>query len=204
MYIEIIKTDAHGAELLINELSHRWLNYLTIVSLRIEGCSRNDQCTDALRQDLSRILDQIQSMAALHRRLSRLARTSEPVEEYCRAVCSGVMLSFGRNDISLQLRMCDAPISPGCLLRVAILIAELLANALKHGKAPPVGGTIWILMQSGGDGWLELSFSDNFGPPDFAEPPRPVIVDALVKDLSGELDVRALPGYLTKIRFPIG
>ncbi len=59
-------------------------------------------------------------------------------------------------------------------------------------------------MHSLGSGWLELSVSDNFEPPDFLAPPCPLIVDALVKDLSGELVVRALPGYSTEIRFPVG
>ena len=204
MYVEIIKPDAHGAELLIGELSHRWLNYLSVVSLGIERCSRCDDCPEALRQNLSRILDQIQSMAALHRRLSPRIRTSEPVEEHCRAVCAEIISLYHRNDISLQMEMCDAPLSSGCLLRVAILVSELLVNALKHGKAPAEGGTIWISMHALDNGWLELHFSDNFESPDFVEAPLPFIVDALVKDLSGELAVCASPGYLTKIRFPLG
>ena len=108
MYVEIIRPRANGTtELLINELSHRWLNGLSVLSLRIEGCSRNDECAETLRQDLSQILDQIKSMAALHRRLSHPPKIGEPIEEYCRAVCAGVILSFGRNDVSFQIKMCN-------------------------------------------------------------------------------------------------
>jgi two-component sensor histidine kinase len=136
MHAETNQQRRETAVLLINELSHRWLNSLTVISSEIEHCYRNQECAETLRQNLSMILDRIRSMAVLHRQLSRPPQTGVPIEEYCRAVCESVMLSFARNNISLRMEMDGPPLSSECTFRLGILIAELLTNALKHGKAP--------------------------------------------------------------------
>jgi two-component sensor histidine kinase len=153
---------------------------------------------------LLRALIRIDAVTSLYRRLSNPPCPVEPIEDYCRALCCEVVLAFGRLEIRPCLAMCDVPLSCGHSFLIAILVIELMTNALKHGAAPRQGGVVWVAMTRLRDGRLELSVTDNFAPPKILDPPRPRLIEALTHALSGELIIGVRPSYTTRIRFPLG
>jgi two-component sensor histidine kinase len=98
--------------------------------------------------------------------------------------------------------MVEAGLSIRCEHRLALIVVELMTNALKHGRPPMSGGVVWIQLGFCGEAELELVVTDNFEPP-AGEPPMPAIVAALVEDLGGDLRVCCRPAYRTRVRFPL-
>jgi two-component sensor histidine kinase len=194
--------EAAGGEhrdVVLEELNHRWFNSLQILSGSLHSLA--DTSPDALRDRLGRMDLQIQAMAALHRRLARSPGQHQTLEAYCQALCIDVLVAFGREEITPWVRMCDVDVSPAVAICIGALVVELLTNALKHGRAPAEGGTVWISMKRLTDGRLELAAADSFPAPT-TRPLRPRMVEGLVGRLRGELSIQMDTGYMTRIRFP--
>jgi hypothetical protein len=96
------------------------------------------------------------------------------------------------------------PLSCAHKFRLAILVVELMTNALKRGAVPRETGTVWVEMKPLCDGRLELSVTDSFAPPMALDPPRPRLVEALTHAHSCELIIGVRPSYTTRIRFHLG
>jgi two-component sensor histidine kinase len=189
-------------QLLIAEMNHRWFNGLQIIEASLRRCSRHAASPEALRHNLAALSTQIQAMAALHRRLAGLKRVGEGFERHCRALCMDLALAFGRTDVQPNVAMVDVGLSAHCEQRLALIVVELMTNALKHGCPPTSGGVVWIQLRVFGEAELELVVTDNFEPP-AGEPPVPAMVAALVEDLGGDLRICCRPAYRTRVRFPL-
>lgn len=190
-----------SSDVLLSEMHHRWFNSLAVLSASLRICAMTGKSPADILFRLGTVDSQIQSMAAMHRRL--YAPPSEPdcVEGYCRALCIDVVLSHSREEITPWVTMCDVSLCKRTLLALGGLVVELMTNALKHGRAPKSGGIVWMQMRQLSTGWLELSVTDNFRPP-VTMPEIPTIIDALVRDIGGDVMVHLTPGYATRVRFP--
>jgi len=201
--IPALSAAADSTALVLKEMNHRWFNALSVISISLHLCARRGDASDALRATLDDLHEQIHAMAKMHRRLSDPPATGASIETYCRALCLDVLLCFGRSDILPQLQFCDARLPEACTLKLGAIVVELMTNAVKHGRPDPSGGgVIWLALRPTNNGHLELVMTDNFAAPTCATPPRPRLIDALVRDLSGELEIMARPGYTTKIKLP--
>ncbi len=189
--------DGDAMALVIAQINRFAANSLQQVGWELAACG--GEASD----NLLRTLTQVGAMTSLHRRLSTPPRPGERIEDYCRGLCGDVVLALGRGEVRPRLAMCDTPLSCGRSLGVAILVVELMTNALKHGAAPREGGTVWVAMRPLCDGRLELSVSDSFAPPINPHPPRPRLIETLAHALSGELIIGVRPTYTTRIRFPV-
>ena len=194
-----LSTPALG-DLALEEMSHRWCNALQSLSATLRSCQADGASLAFIQARLKGIDHQILAMAALQRRLSRSPAQDQSLEGYCRALCMDVLLAFGREEITPSVRMCEVTLSLARVHRLGAIVVELMTNALKHGRAPPDGGTVRVSMTALDDGRLELLVSDSFPPP-AAPPARPRMVEALVEALGGELNVETEGGYRTCIRF---
>ncbi|MDB5445229.1 MAG: signal transduction histidine kinase [Phenylobacterium sp.] len=190
-------------QLLIAEMNHRWFNGLQVIQAALNLCSRQAASPDVMRRNLAAVSTQIQAMAALHRRLTRLKRVGAGLERHCRALCMDLALAFGRTDVLPNVAMVDAGLCARSEQHLALIVVELMTNALKHGRPPASGGVVWIQLRFLGEAELELVVTDNFEPPAATEAPAPVMVAALVEDLGGDLKVCCRPTYRTRARFPI-
>ena len=188
-------------DVVLEELNHRWFNTLQVLSSSLQSLRHTGASPATLDDRLTRIDLQIRAMAALHRRLARSPDQHQTLEAYCQALCIDLLLAFGREEITPWVGMCDVSVSPATAVRVGALVVELLTNALKHGRAPAEGGTVWISMKRLDDGRLELTAADSFPAP-VAEPVSPRVIEGLVARLHGELSIQMETGYMTRIRFP--
>ena len=203
MILEQTSSRQEPMQLLIAEMNHRWFNGLQLIQASVHLCSLQATSPDALRSSLEVVSAQIQAMAALHRRLSGLKRVGDGLERHCRALCMDLALAFGRTDVLPNVAMVDAGLSAGSEQRLALIVVELMTNALKHGRPPATGGVVWVRLGFLGEASLELVVTDNFEPPALSEAPTPAIVAALVEDLGGDLKVCCRPAYRTRVRFPV-
>ncbi len=186
-------------DLMMLELNHRWCNGLQVIVSALHLCQRDPATAGDL---ISVLCAQVQALAALHRRLSA-APPGGCFESYCRALCLDLILAFDRTEITPWVSMSDVALSPRCAQHVALLVVELLTNALKHGRAPENGGAVsvtlcWVGRQ------LELAVVDNFDMPAEAAFRAPRLVGALVQALGGTLAIQADGRYATRILFHPG
>jgi two-component sensor histidine kinase len=189
------------ADVLITEMNHRWCNSLQIISSSLKHLCRDGPESGRLSRRLEDLNDQIQAMAALHRRLAHLPSTGELFESYCGALCLDLLLAFGRTDVTPLLTIME-PRLDGCLRQhLALLVTELMTNALKHGKPPASGGMVEFNLSPFGLDHMLLSVIDNFEPPALLQA-APKVVEALVADLKGGLFVDLTPVYQTRIIIP--
>jgi two-component sensor histidine kinase len=203
MVFEGIGSRQEPMQLLIAEMNHRWFNGLQAIDASLRQCRRHAASPDVLRHSLGALSTQIQAMAALHRRLCALTGAREGLERHCQALCTDLVLAFGRTDVTPSVVMVNAGLCARSEQRLALIVVELMTNALKHGRPPPSGGVVWIQLRFLGEAELELVATDNFEPPAATEAPAPAIVAALVDDLGGDLKVCCRPTYRTRVRFPV-
>jgi two-component sensor histidine kinase len=187
---------ARPADVFISELNHRWFNGLQVIAAGLRLCGR-----DGGVGRIPALCDQVQAMAALHRRLS-LPPCEGDLERHCRALCLDVLLAFGRTEVTPWVSMLPVPLSPHRAQHLALLVVELMTNALKHGCAPAAGGYVCFRLGPHADG-LELVVEDNFLEPSIAAAGPPRIVAALTEILEGTLCVETALSYVTRVRFPL-
>ena len=183
-------------DVMMRELNHRWCNGLQVVVSTLRLCQREPASAD---DRISALCAQVQALAALHRRLSAPPPASG-FEGYCRALCLDLILAFDRTEITPFVSIAEAALSPRCAQHVALLVVELLTNALKHGRAPGNGGAVSVTLRRVRR-QLELVVADNFDTPAEAASQAPRLVCALVQTLGGTLTIQADGRYATRILF---
>jgi two-component sensor histidine kinase len=191
-----------GPDLILSEMNHRWCNGLQVISAALCLYGRHRTADAVMEEQLLGLGDQVQAMAALHRRLSGPPLIEESFETHCRSLCLDVTQSFGRPEVTPRLEMDDPGLSLRGEHRLALLVVELMTNALKHGRPPNHGAMVWLTLKRSGLSHIDLTVWDNFGPPDPNVTP-PKLVRALVADLRGTLTVDVAPAYRSWIRIPI-
>ncbi|MBC7282980.1 MAG: sensor histidine kinase [Hoeflea sp.] len=106
--------------------------------------------------------------------------------------------------LSIQVKVDDSVVVADVSISLGLIVTELVINALKHAFTEDQPGQIVIAYESTGREWT-LSIADNGnGIPVGADTPKAGlgtgIVEALVKNLNGELTVgNAEPGTLVTI-----
>jgi two-component sensor histidine kinase len=90
---------------------------------------------------------------------------------------------------------------------LALIINELVTNAFKHAYPGQIGGTIWVVLKYGADGYLSLTVADaGAGPPTENEGPKGLgsrLVRTLARQLGARLASERLdPGYRVTITMP--
>ena len=194
--------DALPADLVLSELHHRWFNNLAMLSGSLRVCGARSQSIGEIRLGIADIDRQIQSMAAMHRRLYEPPTAPHYVEGYCRELCLDVVRAMGREDIAPWVNMCDVSLSPKVLSVLGAIVVELMTNALKHGRSPRDGGIVWLRLRQLLCSDLELVVTDNFLPPK-GECRIPALLQAMVSQLGGCLAVSLSPGYTSKLTIPV-
>jgi two-component sensor histidine kinase len=189
-----------GSDLILAEMNHRWSNGLQVISAALWRYGER-QAAD-MDEQLVGLGNQVQAMAALHRRLSGPPSCEETFEAHCRSLCRDVVRSFGCPDVTPWLEMDEPGLSFRGEYRLALLVVELMTNALKHGRPPSQGAMVWLTLKRAAPSHLELTIWDNFDPPD-PDVTSPKIVGALVADLRGTLTVELSPAYRSQVRIPM-
>ena len=145
---------------LLHEVDHRVKNNLQLISSLL--LLQNRRVSDpALKASLKGMLGRVNAIATVHRRLFQ----SEDVERFdvsafIRDMVADLMGSALRDDIQIQLDLERVDIPAAKAAPFALVINELLTNALRHGFPEGRGGRIFIGV-SRHDGDFRIEITDN-------------------------------------------
>jgi two-component sensor histidine kinase len=150
---------------------------------------------------VARAVERIGHIARLNRQIYE-APTSLVFSQHCRELCAGVLSAFGRSDIVLLIDFTAEPASREQRLTVALIVVELLTNAVKHSLADERDACIRLELTTTPCGSLRLTASDSAT----IQEPRSLtsssIVRLLAEDAGGSVTITADPGYIATVVLP--
>ncbi|MBX9698694.1 MAG: ATP-binding protein [Acetobacteraceae bacterium] len=198
--------------LLLKEIHHRVRNSLQLVGsvVNLQLRSVDDAAARAALEDTSR---RIRSIAALHGRLHQSDRLDAVELDRFLEELVDELRAGAPPGAALTLTTAARPLVPvGAAVTVALLLNELVANALKHAYPNGAGGPVEVTLMPAADGRLTLAVRDHGRglPPGMAEPARPGslgarLIAALAAQLRGTLRFEAAhPGTRACLEFEAG
>jgi two-component sensor histidine kinase len=192
---------------LLHEVDHRVKNNLQLISSLLLLQTRQTE-DPAVRQALKGMLDRVNAVATVHRRLFQ----SEDVQRFdiaafVRDLVDDAVGGSGRTDIAVSLDLERIDVAASKAAPLALVINELLCNALHH--AFPVGrpGHIDIAIRREGEDFRIEIADDGVG---FASAAVPApcfglnVVRLLCQQLNATLDTEANgTGVRMVVRLPV-
>ncbi|MES0026358.1 MULTISPECIES: histidine kinase dimerization/phosphoacceptor domain -containing protein [unclassified Mesorhizobium] len=149
---------------LLHEVDHRVKNNLQMISSLIIMQSRAIK-DEATKRSLTTMLERIEALSTVHRRLYQSKDVSRfDVSDFARDLVTDLLTASGRAEIKPTLDLEPIVIPAEKATPVALMVNELVTNALKHAfKEKPDGttaGRIGIKM-SQPDGHFNIEVSDD-------------------------------------------
>ncbi len=192
-------------ETTIREVHHRVKNNLqTIASLLRLQARRSDN--DEVRRALSEATERAASMAAVHDLLSRSDDESVDFAHAARTVVELVRRSLlGADDgVAVDVLGDAGQIDANTATALALVLVELVHNALEHGFAPGDHGAVAVRLDRDGGELTIVVEDDGRGlPPDFDLTSGSSlgfsIMRSLIDDLRGTLSATSGPGAGTTV-----
>lgn len=220
------RTDAEWRQALadkderLQDLHHRVKNCLQIISSLLALESRACQDTEATRR-LRDAHGRIQSLLRVHQRLYEAPEAfPKPLDAgaHLSALCDEVADAAGAAQrgvlVAVEARPC--PLSAGQLTPLALLVSELVTNAVKHAAPHDPEGDptrVLVLLEPDGDGLARLTvFDTGPGLPAGFDPKRPTglgmrLVASFARQLGGVLEIArggGGSGARFAVSFPLG
>jgi two-component sensor histidine kinase len=197
-------------EILVREIHHRVKNNLQLVMSLLNLHARrirDPRAEVAFAEARSRI----NALATLHRRLYESESLQEIdlkwfLEDLCAELRRGG-LSRGRN-VELVVESPSEVIGPDVAVPLGLLVTEAITNAYKHAFNERDGGHISVQVTRDSPTMLSLRIRDDgtgFDPA--ANSPEQSglgrsLIEAFVRQLRGELEVRSDEGTVVQVTFP--
>lgn len=196
--------------LLLDEVNHRVKNSLQQIAgvMRLQArASSNPEVREELEKTISRIIAVGRVHEQVYKAEGRLGVFD--AGSYADHLARDLVQSMGRDDIRLEIETESALLDLSHASPIALILNELITNALKYGCPPEAGpGALRVGFVGEGQSYV-LSVADE-GPglaPD-AQPISPSTlglraVDALARQLGGRLEVeRPARGAAFRVAFP--
>ncbi|MEO0391485.1 MAG: HWE histidine kinase domain-containing protein [Pseudomonadota bacterium] len=147
-------------EVLIAELNHRVRNILTLIRGLVSQADNAAATVEAFRDVLD---DRLEALARAHDQLTETHWTWAPLRHL---VDTEVHVAPGRVHISGP----DIELSPTAFTTAALVVHELMTNAVKYGALSVPDGEITFDVKALPDGGARLRWTERGGPP--AAPPH--------------------------------
>ena len=207
---EQVEAALQEKEILLKEIHHRVKNNLQVVSslLNLQAARlAGSEARSALKDSQNRV----RLMALIHEALYRspdIARID--FAEYVRGLAAQLLRSHGApgRPVTLTVNVQAAFLGVDVAIPCALIIHELVSNALKHGFADGRDGEIRIDLRTEHGAPSVLSVSDTgVGLPSAVDVDNPrslglQLVGTLTTQLTGTLNVDRVNGTRFTIRFP--
>jgi two-component sensor histidine kinase len=187
---------------LLQEVDHRVKNNLQLIASLILLQSRRTP-DEAARAALKTVLERVTAVATVHRRLFQGDPLAFDVAEFMRDLTGDLAAAAGRDDLQIVLELDPVVIPAASAAAFALVVNELLGNALKHAFPPGRAGRIAVSLADHG-ATLQLTITDNGvgmgdGQPGFGS----TIVKLLCQQLHAELEMAdANPGVRVTVTVP--
>ena len=196
---------AEQREVMFRELQHRVSNNLAIVSALL-NLERAEVTDEKARQALTEAATRLALIAKIHRKLHDPAGAQLRFGPFVEDLCRDVLEAAGAGNIVCLVSAADAAIPSDKLVPVALILTELISNALEHGFAGRTNGTIRIdLTQAGTDHVLTIADDGNGLPPDFSLEAKGGmglrIVQSLAQQIDGHFAMEGGRGTICRVIF---
>jgi two-component sensor histidine kinase/ligand-binding sensor domain-containing protein len=204
---EQLRTSLDEKTVMLKEIHHRVKNNLQVISslLNLQAGKHRDE---QLRKELQESQQRIRTMALIHERLytsGNLARIG--FKEYLDSLVGQLVRSMGTEAIGWTVEGDDVLLSIGQAIPAALIVNELVTNALKHAFPGGGGGEIVVRIGDHGESVTEFSVRDNGRglPEGFniheVETLGMQLVATLTTQLDGEVAVERGQGVAFVVRF---
>lgn len=147
--------------LLLDEVNHRVKNSLQQIASVVRLQSRNVAHPDA-RDALDKTLSRIMAVGRVHEQLYRAGGEVGQFDAglYAKTLARDLVESLGRDDIELETDVEPASLDLRQAVPLALILNELITNALKYGCRPDTPSKISVGFGTVGEDY-RLSVSDN-------------------------------------------
>ena len=190
-------------EVLLKEIHHRVKNNLQIVSSLINLRARASRIPE-VRTALEAVQMRIKALALVHRNLYEQEEpTSIDLEPFLIELCQLFGEAVGDNDkVEIVAEVQPGRASADRATPIALLIAESVNNALRHGFPDGVNGTIVVRLERV-DSRVRLSISDDGvgRGPSSVDGVGLTLCRMLAKQIGGEFELVGPPGTTVTVTF---
>lgn len=201
-------------EVLIKEVHHRVKNNLQVISSLINLQVRELKDSERLdeRNALRECQSRVQAIALVHEKLYQTeSYANVPFSSYARSLADHVFEANGasRSAIALDLAIGEIDLAVDKAVPCALILNELISNALKHAFTNRPRGSIRVELARVDPGTARLVVADDGqGMPDGLDPVQGAslgmrLVSTLTRQLHGELDITSAPGATVRVTFPV-
>jgi two-component sensor histidine kinase len=198
-------------DLLLKEVNHRVKNSLQLVlsMLSLQGHRFKEPET---RELFAKAISRVTAIAAIH---ERLYQDQDPLtvemHTYLTGLCAELVRASGMEEhaqASLQIEVEEMRLPTEHGVAVALVVNELVMNALKHAQPASGSAVIGVRLVRQGSGQVRLTVSDNGNPPDQAAAEvaglGTQLIRMLARQLNGVVGVeRAAGNYAVHVTFPL-
>jgi two-component sensor histidine kinase len=198
---------AEQRELLFRELQHRVSNNLAVVSalLNLQRAGLSDE---KARKALSEAATRLALIAKIHRKLHDPAGEQLRFGPFVEDLCRDVLEASGATNIVCRVSAADAAIPHDKLVPIALIVTELISNALEHGFEGRQGGTIRVDLSPQGSEQVLTVVDDGNGLPDefsleSASGMGLRIVQSLAQQISGSFAMHNSAGATCRLAFQL-
>lgn len=194
---------------LLHEVDHRVKNNLQMISSLIVMQSRTIP-DEGIRASLRSMLERVEALSTVHRRLYQSDDVSRfDLGDFARDLVSDLVAASGRPiQVDFELHQVDLPAERAA--PVALIVNELVTNAIKHAFPNGAGGSLHISVTQQGDHCL-IEVSDDGRGLDGAASPGDgssfgmKLIRSLGRQLGAEVAWRrAEPGTRATLTIPVG
>ncbi len=198
-------TLAEQREILFRELQHRVSNNLAIVSALI-NLQRADIDDEKAKQALTEASTRLALIAKIHRRLHDPIGARLRFGPFVEDLCRDVLEASGASNIVCLVSAAEAEIPSQKVVPIALIVTELISNALEHGFVGRDSGTIRIdLTPEGADHVLTVADDGHGLPAGFSLEAAGMglrIVQSLAQQIEGRFAVESDQGTTWRLAFP--
>jgi two-component sensor histidine kinase len=204
-----LRTHLAERNLLLKEINHRIKNSLQLVTSMLN--LQSQEFTDPqARQLFQHAVSRVMAIASVH---ERLYQDDQPLtvamDEYLASLCAGLTRAgiFNDETTSIEIDVARVRLPTEFAVPVALIVNELVTNALKHASSEGVRNLIKVALVRVDGGQLRLSVSDN-GPGLQSTDSEQGglgrrLVDTFVRQLLGQSSTNSsVNGYEVVILFP--
>lgn len=156
---ETLREALRQTEALLRDVDHRVKNNLQLIASLIQlQCRRAED--PAARHALQTVLERLNAVTTVHRRLFQGDPQLFEIAAFIRDLAPDLAASAGRDDLTIALDLDTVQVPASAGAPMALVISELLSNALKHAYPQGQGGQVRVTLRCGTES-CKLSIADD-------------------------------------------
>ncbi len=192
--------------MLVHEVDHRVKNNLQMISALLAMQTNTIRDPEA-RATHTNMLQRVEAIGTVHRRLYQAKNVRHfDLADFIRDISNDLLRSSGRDDVELSLDLVPVQLPSQQATPYALMLNELMMNALKHAFPAKRAGRLLIKIAHVGDHLDMVVHDDGIG---FADPGTITgfgtrLIRTLARQLQAELRWKAgNPGMIVEVRTPL-